>query len=137
MGKAGIKNAVIGGGSRYTPELIEGFIQRYSVLPVKEIQLVDIESGKTKLEIICSLAKRMFEKAGVDIRLESTLDRTKGIKGADFVIIQFRGRGLNARSKDEKILLRYDVIGQGTTGPVGFAKGTAHYSGYLGHMPGN
>ena len=44
--KDGIKIVTIGGGSSYTPELMEGFIKRYSELPVKEIWLVDIEDGK-------------------------------------------------------------------------------------------
>jgi 6-phospho-beta-glucosidase len=118
----GVKIAVIGGGSSYTPELIEGFIQRYSELPVKEIYLVDVESGKGKLEIIGNLAKRMVEKAGLNIRIELTLDREEGIRDADFVITQFRVGGLDARIRDEKIPLLYDVIGQETTGPGGFAK---------------
>lgn len=65
--KKGIKIATIGGGSSYTPELIEGFINRYEELPVKEIYLVDIEEGKEKLEIVGNLAKRMVKKAGLDI----------------------------------------------------------------------
>jgi 6-phospho-beta-glucosidase len=122
MSANGVKIAVIGGGSSYTPELIEGFIERHSELPVKEIYLVDVESGRDKLEIIGSLAKRMIEKAGVNIRIELTLNRAEGIKDADFVITQFRVGGLEARIRDEKIPLQYDVIGQETTGPGGFAK---------------
>ena len=57
-----IKIVTIGGGSSYTPELIEGFIKRYNELPVGEIWLVDIESGKEKLEIVGALAKRMVKK---------------------------------------------------------------------------
>lgn len=117
-----LKVAVIGGGSSYTPELIEGFIQRHAVLPVKEIHLVDIERGRGKLEIVGNLAKRMVKKAGIDLQIVLTLNREEGIKDADFVITQFRVGGLEARICDEKIPLRYDVIGQETTGPGGFAK---------------
>ncbi|MDR4248505.1 family 4 glycosyl hydrolase, partial [Bacillus thuringiensis] len=53
----GIKIATIGGGSSYTPGLIEGFIKRYAELHVRVIWLVDIEAGKGKLEIDCNLAK--------------------------------------------------------------------------------
>ena len=60
--KDGIKIVTIGGGSSYTPELIEGFIKRIKKLPVKEIWLVDIEEGKEKLEIVGNLAKRMVKK---------------------------------------------------------------------------
>lgn len=58
----GIKIATIGGGSSYTPELIEGFIKRYAELPISELWLVDIEQGREKLEIVGELAKRMVKK---------------------------------------------------------------------------
>ncbi|TCO66363.1 glycosyl hydrolase family 4 [Caldanaerobacter subterraneus] len=63
MSKKGLKIAVIGGGSSYTPELIEGFIKRYNELPVKNIYLMDIEEGKEKLEIVGNLARRMVKKS--------------------------------------------------------------------------
>lgn len=122
MSKKGLKIAVIGGGSSYTPELIEGFIKRYNELPVKDIYLMDIEEGKEKLEIVGNLARRMVKKAGLDITIHLTLDRKEAIEGADFVITQFRVGGIDARIRDEKIPLKYDVIGQETTGPGGFAK---------------
>lgn len=122
MSKKGLKIATIGGGSSYTPELIEGFIKRYKELPVKEIYLVDVEQGREKLEIVGNLSKRMVEKSGVDIEIHLTLDRREAIKDADFVTTQFRVGLLNARIRDEKIPLKYNVIGQETTGPGGFAK---------------
>ncbi|MCY6959929.1 6-phospho-beta-glucosidase [Clostridium brassicae] len=122
MSKNGIKIATIGGGSSYTPELIEGFIKRYDELPVKDIYLVDIEEGKEKLNIVGNLAKRMVEKSGLDINIHLTLDRQEAIKDADFVTTQFRVGLLDARISDEKIPLKYNVIGQETTGPGGFAK---------------
>lgn len=122
MTERGLKIATIGGGSSYTPELIEGFIQRYSELPVKDIYLVDIEDGREKLEIIAALAERMVEKSKADIRIHATLDRREALKDADFVTTQFRVGQLEARIRDEKIPLRYNVIGQETTGPGGFAK---------------
>ncbi|MBC8586875.1 6-phospho-beta-glucosidase [Paratissierella segnis] len=120
--KKGLKIATIGGGSSYTPELIEGFINRYEELPVKEIYLVDIEEGKEKLDIVGNLAKRMVKKAGLDIDIHLTLDRREAIKDADFVTTQFRVGQLDARIRDEKIPLRYGSIGQETTGAGGFAK---------------
>ncbi|WP_315072240.1 6-phospho-beta-glucosidase [uncultured Clostridium sp.] len=122
MSKKGLKIATIGGGSSYTPELIEGFIKRYNELPVKEIYLVDVEQGKEKLEIVGELAKRMVRKAGLDIAIYLTLDRREAIKDADFVTTQFRVGLLDARIRDEKIPLKYNVIGQETTGAGGFAK---------------
>ncbi|WP_040213452.1 6-phospho-beta-glucosidase [Clostridium polynesiense] len=123
MSKKGLKIVTIGGGSSYTPELIEGFIKRYDELPVKDIYLVDVEEGKEKLEIVGNLAKRMVEKSGLDINIHLTLDRREAIKDADFVTTQFRVGQLDARIKDESLPLKYGVIGQETTGPGGFAKG--------------
>jgi 6-phospho-beta-glucosidase len=118
----GIKIAVIGGGSSYTPELIEGFIKRHQELPVREIWLVDVEEGRHKLEIVGQLAQRMVEKAGVPIDIQLTLDRKIALKNADFVTTQFRVGLLDARAKDERIPLKYGVLGQETNGPGGFFK---------------
>jgi len=73
--KQGIKIVTIGGGSSYTPELVEGFIKRYEELPVSELWLVDIESGKEKLEIVGALAKRMVSEAKVPMEIHLTLNR--------------------------------------------------------------
>ena len=58
MKKKKIKIVTIGGGSSYTPELIEGFIKRKDELPIKELWLVDIEDGKEKLEIVGSYGSK-------------------------------------------------------------------------------
>lgn len=122
MKKDKLKVAVIGGGSSYTPELVEGFIDRFHELPVHDLYLVDIEEGREKLEIVGALAKRMVEKAGVPIRIHLTLDRREAIRDADFVTTQIRVGLLEARARDERIPLRYNCIGQETTGAGGFAK---------------
>lgn len=119
----GIKIVTIGGGSSYTPELVEGFIKRYDELPIRELWLVDIEAGKEKLEIVGNLAKRMVAKAGLPIEVHLTLDRREALKDADFVTTQFRVGLLQARAKDERIPLKYNVIGQETNGPGGLFKG--------------
>jgi len=121
--KKGLKIATIGGGSSYTPELVEGFIKRYDELPIRELWLVDIEEGREKLEIVGNLAKRMVEKAGLDIDVHLTLDRREALKDADFVTTQFRVGLLDARAKDERIPLKYGVLGQETNGPGGLFKG--------------
>ncbi|HAA7161830.1 TPA_asm: 6-phospho-beta-glucosidase [Listeria monocytogenes] len=119
----GIKIATIGGGSSYTPELIEGFIKRQDELPVRELWLVDVEAGREKLEIVGNLAKRMVEKAGVDMEVHLTLDREEALKDADFVTTQLRVGLLDARVKDERIPNSYGVVGQETNGPGGMFKG--------------
>lgn len=118
----GLKIVIIGGGSSYTPEIIEGFIKRSRELYIEEIHLVDIKEGEEKLNIVGNLAKRMVEKAGLKIKIILTLDRRNALKQADFVITQFRVGGIDARIQDELFPLKYDVIGQETTGPGGFAK---------------
>lgn len=120
--KKGIKIVTIGGGSSYTPELVEGFIKRYKELPVKELWLVDIEEGKHKLEIVGNLAKRMVKKAGIDMEIHLTLDRREALKNADFVTTQLRVGLLEARIKDESIPLSHGVIGQETNGAGGLFK---------------
>lgn len=121
--KKGVKIVTIGGGSSYTPELVEGFIKRYDELPVRELWLVDIPAGEEKLNIVGNLAKRMVEKAGVPIDIHLTLNRREAMKDADFVTTQFRVGLLDARAKDERIPLKYNVIGQETNGPGGLFKG--------------
>lgn len=118
----GLKIVTIGGGSSYTPELVEGFIKRYNELPVKELWLVDIKEGEEKLNIVGNLAKRMVKKAGVPIEIHLTLDRREALKDADFVTTQIRVGMLDARAKDERIPLKYNVIGQETNGPGGMFK---------------
>ncbi|WP_195619387.1 6-phospho-beta-glucosidase [Clostridium paraputrificum] len=122
MKKDGIKIVTIGGGSSYTPELVEGFIKRYNELPVRELWLVDVEAGKYKLEIVGELAKRMVEKAGVPMEIHLTLDRREALKDADFVTTQLRVGLLDARIKDERIPLSHGLIGQETNGAGGMFK---------------
>jgi len=120
--KTGIKIVTIGGGSSYTPELVEGFIKRHTELPVRELWLVDIEIGKEKLEVVGELAQRMVEAAGIDCKVHLTLDRREALKDADFVTTQFRVGLLEARVKDERIPLKYGMIGQETNGAGGILK---------------
>ncbi|HHL4106873.1 TPA: 6-phospho-beta-glucosidase [Klebsiella pneumoniae] len=118
---SGLKIVVIGGGSSYTPELIEGLLNRYHEMPVASLWLVDIEEGKEKVESIAGLARRMIAKAGLTIEVVATLDRESALRDADFVCSQFRAGCLDARISDERISLKYGLIGQETNGLGGFA----------------
>ena len=117
-----LKVVTIGGGSSYTPELVEGFIKRYSEFPLTELWLVDIEEGKEKLKIVSNLARRMVAKAGLPIKIYDTLDRREALKDADFVPTQLRVGLLDARIKDERIPLSHGLIGQETNGAGGMFK---------------
>ncbi len=116
----GLKVAVIGGGSTYTPELIEGFAARPGVLPIDELVLHDVDAPR--LAIVAGLARRMLEKAAWPGRVVETTDRARAIDGADFVLVQIRIGGQRTRYVDETLPLRFGAIGQETTGPGGFAK---------------
>lgn len=124
MKKSGLKICTIGGGSSYTPEIIEGFIKKKNEgkLPITDLYLVDVESGKEKLEIIGDLAWRMVQEANADINIHTTMDRREALKDADYVTTQFRVGQLESRILDEKIPLKYDLIGQETNGAGGFMK---------------
>lgn len=117
-----MKLVVIGGGSSYTPELIEGVILHKDSLPITEVVLIDVEMGLDKVRINTEFARRMVKKAGLPIQVSYTLNRKEGLKDAAFVITQLRVGGLDARAKDERIPLTYGVIGQETTGPGGCFK---------------
>ncbi len=119
--KNGLKIVVIGAGSSHTPELIEGLIQRQHELPLRELWLVDIDDGREKMEIIAALTRRMLAKAGLAVRVETRLEREEALRDADYVCSQFRAGCLEARISDERISLKYGLIGQETNGLGGFA----------------
>ncbi|GIM30565.1 6-phospho-beta-glucosidase [Clostridium polyendosporum] len=120
--KRSIKIVTIGGGSSYTPELMEGFIKRYDELPISEIWLVDVEEGKEKLEIVGKLAQRMWDATPYNVKVVKTLNRKEALAGADFVTTQFRVGLLDARIKDERMPLLHGMLGQETNGAGGIFK---------------
>ncbi|MFM2484645.1 6-phospho-beta-glucosidase [Celerinatantimonas yamalensis] len=117
-----LKIAIIGGGSSYTPEIVEGFINRYHELPITDIFLFDIEDGRYKVETVGAFAKRMIQKSGLPINLTVTFNRTEALEGASFVCSQMRIGMIPARIKDERLGHKYGMIGQETNGIGGFAK---------------
>ena len=122
MKKDTVKIVTIGGGSSYTPELVEGFIKRYDTLPVRELWLVDIEEGREKLETVGALAQRMVKKANLPMKVILSYDRQEALKDADFVTTQMRIGRLPARVEDERIPLSHGMIGQETNGAGGMFK---------------
>lgn len=115
-----MKIAVIGAGSTYTPELAEGLIQGAEELGLKELFLHDLHAQR--LEIVGGLVERMVQAQGSPFTVRKTLDRVEALAGADFVLTQIRVGGQQARILDTKVCLAEGLIGQETTGPVGFAK---------------
>ena len=116
----GTRITVVGAGSTYTPELVEGFARRSDRLPIDELVLLDIDPER--LEVVGGLAQRMLDRLGWTGRVTLTGDRDAAIDGADFVLLQLRVGGQAARLVDETLPLRFGLIGQETTGAGGFAK---------------
>lgn len=116
-----MKLAVIGGGSTYTPELIDGVLLRLDRLPIKTITLCDIIPER--LKIVSEFAKRMVAAAGGGIEIEVTDSQSEAVKDARFVVSQFRIGQQAARHRDEMLGREFNLVGQETVGVGGFAKG--------------
>jgi 6-phospho-beta-glucosidase len=115
-----VKIAVIGAGSTYTPELVEGFARRADVLHWDELVLHDVDAPR--LEIVGGLAGRILAHDGLDGRMRTTTDLDDAVDGADAVLVQLRVGGQRTRLKDETLPGKFGLLGQETTGPGGFAK---------------
>ncbi len=115
-----MKLAVVGGGSTYTPELIDGFARLRDALPLEELVLVD--PAADRLELVGGLARRIFAKQGHPGTISWTDDLDAGVDGADAVLLQLRVGGQAARNQDETWPLECGCVGQETTGAGGLAK---------------
>ncbi|MFE5242004.1 MULTISPECIES: 6-phospho-beta-glucosidase [unclassified Streptomyces] len=115
-----MKLAVVGGGSTYTPELIDGFARLRDTLPVEELVLID--PAADRLDLVGGLARRIFAKQGHPGRIVTTSDLDAGVEGADAVLLQLRVGGQAARNQDETWPLECGCVGQETTGAGGLAK---------------
>jgi 6-phospho-beta-glucosidase len=111
---------VVGGGSTYTPELVDGFARLRDVLPVDELVLVDPD--QRRLELVGGVSRRMLARAGHPATVTTTSDVDAGVTGADVVLLQLRVGGQAARNRDETWPLDCGCVGQETTGAGGFAK---------------
>jgi len=115
-----INVTVIGSGSTYCPELVDGFLKRQDSLKLKRLVLMDIDDRKRN--IVGSLCVRMLKNAGIDTEVILTDNLDSALKGADFVVTQIRVGKLPARYLDESIPVKYNLIGQETTGIGGMFK---------------
>ena len=111
---------VVGGGSTYTPELVDGFARLRDLLPVDELVLVDPDEHR--LELVGGMARRMLARAGHPASVVTTSDVDAGVRDADVVLLQLRVGGQAARDRDETWPLECGCIGQETTGAGGLAK---------------
>lgn len=114
------KASIIGAGSTYTPELIEGFLERLETLPFDCISLMDIDENR--LNLLADFTERQLRAGGYTGKIERTTAIDRAVDGASFVFGQVRVGQMQARIQDEKIPLKYGLIGQETTGIGGFMK---------------
>lgn len=115
-----LKVAVIGGGSTYTPELIQGFLDRRAAFPLDELWLMDPDADR--LRIVGGFAQRLAAAQGAPFAIHLTTDQHAAVAGARYVITQLRVGQMAARREDEYLGRRHGLIGQETTGLGGFAK---------------
>ncbi len=115
-----MKITVIGGGSTYTPELVNGFLAASASLPLKELCLMDID--KERLDVVGGFAQRMTKAKGEPFKVTLSLDQREAIAGASYVVTQLRVGQMSARRGDEYLGRRHGLIGQETTGVGGMAK---------------
>ncbi len=115
-----MKLTVVGGGSTYTPELVDGIAGRRTSLAVDEIVLVDPD--RDRLEVVGAFSQRLLDHAGHPARVHTTSDLEEGVDGASAVLLQLRVGGQEARAQDETFPLVCDCVGQETTGAGGLAK---------------
>jgi 6-phospho-beta-glucosidase len=118
--RRGVKIAVIGGGSTYTPELVDGLGRLYDVLPVEELVLVD--PAADRLELVAGLGRRILARLGHPATMVTTTDLEPALDGVDAVLLQLRVGGQAARLQDETWPLECGCVGQETTGAGGLAK---------------
>jgi len=114
-----MKITTIGGGSTYSPELVQGFLERHAALGLRELWLMDVDGER--LAVVGGFVRRMVAAAGAPFQIHLTTDRAAALEGADFVVTQIRVGGMAARREDEYLGRRWNLVGQETTGVGGMA----------------
>lgn len=114
------KFTIIGGGSSYTPELIDGLIQQHDDISIEELILYDIDEDRQ--HAVCSMVERQYRYANLSTRVTATTHLQQAVEDAEFIVSQIRVGKMPARILDEKIPLKYNILGQETTGPGGTFK---------------
>ena len=115
-----LKVAVIGGGSTYSPELVNGFLERIGQFPIDELWLMDIDADR--LKVVGGFAQRMVEHKGSPFKVVLSTNQREAVKNASYVTTQLRVGHMEARRRDEYLGLRHGLIGQETTGVGGMGK---------------
>ena len=116
----GIKVVVVGGGSTYTPELVDSLCDVEDRMVVDDLVLLDPSAERR--EAVGGLSERILRERGWHGTFATTPDPHAALEGADFVVVQLRIGGQAARHVDETLPVGYGCLGQETTGAGGLAK---------------
>lgn len=119
---------IAGAGSGYTPGIVLTLLNDDSI-SIKELRLYDID--QTRNEDMYEILTYLFQVKGINIPLIKTEDPETAFKGVNFVFSQIRSGGIEMRELDEKIPLKYGIVGQETCGVGGFAYGMRSMKGFL------
>lgn len=117
--KESYRVGVIGGGSVFTPELIEHFTRNYDRMAIREVCLMDIDPDR--LHILAELSRRIIKRAGLPIIVTETTAYIDAINGSDYILLQLRAGGQDARITDEDLGLKYKLPFTETISVCGFA----------------
>ena len=116
----GIKVAVVGGGSTYTPELVDGLCDHEDRMVVDDLVLLDPD--ELRRDVVGGLSERILRARGWSGAFSTTADPDAALEGADFVVVQLRIGGQAARRVDETLPIGFGCLGQETVGAGGLAK---------------
>ena len=112
---------VAGGGSTFTPGIILMLLDNLDKFPIRQIKFYD--NDKERQDIVADACEVILKEKAPDIKFVSTTDPQEAFTDIDFVMAHIRVGKYAMREKDEKIPLKYGVLGQETCGPGGVAYG--------------
>lgn len=129
MRKIGLTVTIAGGGATHTPGIIQAMLESSEKFPVSEIRLYDIDSQRN--DDMYVIIQGMIQEFKKNVKLIQTTDPKDGFKNVDYVFSQIRVGNMEMREQDEKVPLKYGLVGQETCGVGGFSYGLRSISGLL------
>ncbi|MBA6440649.1 MULTISPECIES: family 4 glycosyl hydrolase [Streptomyces] len=114
---ARVKIAYLGGGSSRGAGTMASFMHHGKEFDGSEFVLIDLDQDR--LDVVRTITEKMARNAGLDITISTATDQREGLRDVDAVLSSYRPGGFEARALDERIPLKYGVIGQETQGPGG------------------
>lgn len=109
---------VLGGGSAYTPGLLQALIHHSDRLGLESVRLYDLDDERVQL--VARLGSGLARVAGCRLRVEAAPTLEAALAGTDVVLNSTRPGGLECRQIDETLPLAFGIPGQETVGPGGF-----------------